>query len=135
MGRRDRPRSRRSARICRKIKVGKRRQRTTLHRRAEHPGARIRRRRNRNSRSWFGWPEAVLSISSKMRSPHCCTVSSPSKMVRQLTSMSSSMRLYIGVLVASLIDCPTTRSPRRRGRGLIGADREGSASNRSQRID
>src|SRR4051794_23427232 len=51
-----------------------------------------------------GWPEAVFSISSKMRWPHSCTVSSPSRMVPQLTSISSSMRLYIGVLVASLID-------------------------------
>src|SRR5579863_810471 len=51
-----------------------------------------------------GLPEAVLSIRSKMRWPHCCTVSSPSRMVPQLTSMSSSMRLYIGVLVASLIE-------------------------------
>src|ERR1700709_1550948 len=51
-----------------------------------------------------GWPEAVLSIRSKMRWPHCCTVSSPSRMVPQLTSMSSSIRLNIGELVASLID-------------------------------
>src|SRR5207253_6053475 len=51
-----------------------------------------------------GWPDAVFSISSKMRWPHCCTVSSPSRMVPQLTSMSSSMRRYIGVLVASLMD-------------------------------
>src|ERR1700750_382210 len=51
-----------------------------------------------------GWPEAVFSIRSKMRWPHCCTVSSPSRMVPQLTSMSSSIRLYIGELVASLID-------------------------------
>src|SRR6188768_1151799 len=51
-----------------------------------------------------GWPDAVFSISSKMRWPHCCTVSSPSRMVPQLTSMSSSMRWNIGVLVASLID-------------------------------
>ena len=49
-------------------------------------------------------PDAVCSISSKMRWPHCCTVSSPSRMVPQLTSMSSSMRLYIGVLVASLME-------------------------------
>src|SRR6267142_4386608 len=51
-----------------------------------------------------GCPEAVLSISSKMRWPHCCTVSSPSRLVPQLTSMSSSMRLYIAELVASLIE-------------------------------
>src|SRR5262249_811803 len=51
-----------------------------------------------------GWPEAVFSISSKMRWPHSCTLSSPSSMVPQLTSMSSSIRLYIGVLVASLIE-------------------------------
>src|ERR1700739_2269806 len=51
-----------------------------------------------------GWPDAVFSIRSKMRWPHCCTVSSPSRMVPQLTSMSSSIRLYMGVLVASLID-------------------------------
>src|SRR6476469_6309454 len=51
-----------------------------------------------------GWPEAVFSINSKMRWPHCCTVSSPSRMVPQLTSMSSSMRLYMAELVASLID-------------------------------
>src|ERR1700733_8281029 len=51
-----------------------------------------------------GCPEAVLSIRSKMRWPHCCTVSSPSRMVPQLTSMSSSMRLNIAELVASLID-------------------------------
>src|SRR6266478_2708979 len=51
-----------------------------------------------------GWPEAVLSMRSKMRWPHCCTVSSPSRMVPQLTSMSSSMRLYIAELVASLIE-------------------------------
>src|SRR5215467_11957407 len=53
---------------------------------------------------FVGWPDAVLRIRSKIRSPHCCTVSSPSRMVPQLTSMSSSMRLYMGVLVASLID-------------------------------
>src|SRR3954471_24831558 len=51
-----------------------------------------------------GWPDAVFSISSKIRWPHCCTLSSPSRMVPQLTSMSSSMRLYIAVLVASLIE-------------------------------
>src|SRR5882757_998162 len=51
-----------------------------------------------------GAPEAVFSISSKMRWPHSCTVSSPSRMVPQLTSMSSSIRLNIGELVASLID-------------------------------
>src|ERR1700681_4885976 len=51
-----------------------------------------------------GCPEAVFSIRSKMRWPHCCTVSSPSRMVSQLTSMSSSMRLYIAELVASLIE-------------------------------
>src|SRR5947207_14812383 len=51
-----------------------------------------------------GCPEAVFSIRSKMRWPHCCTVSSPSRMVPQLTSMSSSMRLYIAELVASLIE-------------------------------
>src|SRR5215472_1111474 len=51
-----------------------------------------------------GWPDAVLSMRSKMRWPHSCTVSSPSRMVPQLTSMSSSMRLYMGVLVASLIE-------------------------------
>src|SRR5512144_3118362 len=51
-----------------------------------------------------GWPEAVFSISSKMRWPHSCTLSSPSRMVPQLTSISSSMRLYMGVLVASLIE-------------------------------
>src|SRR4051812_23581321 len=51
-----------------------------------------------------GCPEAVFSISSKMRWPHSCTVSSPSRMVPQLTSMSSSIRRYIGELVASLID-------------------------------
>src|SRR6266403_1083048 len=51
-----------------------------------------------------GWPEAVFSIRSKMRWPHCCTVSSPSRMVPQLTSMSSSIRLYIAELVASLIE-------------------------------
>src|SRR5207249_3318629 len=51
-----------------------------------------------------GCPEAVLSIRSKMRWPHCCTVSSPSRIVPQLTSMSSCIRLNIGVLVASLID-------------------------------
>src|SRR5512138_1552615 len=43
-----------------------------------------------------GWPDAVFSINSKMRWPHCCTISSPSRMVPQLTSMSSSMRLYSG---------------------------------------
>jgi len=32
-----------------------------------------------------GCPEAVFSIRSKMRWPHCCTVSSPSRMVPQLT--------------------------------------------------
>src|ERR1700720_131391 len=51
-----------------------------------------------------GAPEAVFSIRSKMRWPHACTVSSPSRMVPQLTSMSSSIRLNIGELVASLID-------------------------------
>src|SRR6267142_1249022 len=51
-----------------------------------------------------GWPEAVFSMRSKMRWPHCCTVSSPSRMVPQLTSMSSSIRLNIAELVASLID-------------------------------
>src|ERR1700733_531991 len=51
-----------------------------------------------------GCPDAVSSIRSKMRWPHCCTVSSPSRIVPQLTSMSSSIRLNIGVLVASLIE-------------------------------
>src|SRR5260370_31705676 len=51
-----------------------------------------------------GWPEAVLSIRSKMRWPHSCTLSSPSRIVPQLTSMSSSIRLYIAVLVASLLE-------------------------------
>src|SRR6266478_3915883 len=51
-----------------------------------------------------GCPDAVLSIRSKMRWPHCCTVSSPSRMVPQLTSMSSSIRLNIAELVASLIE-------------------------------
>src|SRR4029077_18986142 len=51
-----------------------------------------------------GWPEAVFSIKSKMRWPHCCTVSSPSRMVPQLTSMSSSMRLNIAELVASFME-------------------------------
>src|SRR4051794_39417232 len=50
-----------------------------------------------------GCPEAVFSISSKMRWPHCCTVSSPSRMVPQLTSMSSSMGLNIAELVARLM--------------------------------
>src|ERR1700710_429152 len=52
----------------------------------------------------LGLPEAVFSIRSKMRWPHCCTVSSPSRMVPQLTSMSSSIRLNIAELVASLIE-------------------------------
>src|SRR5260370_13118961 len=51
-----------------------------------------------------GWPDATFSIRLKMRAPHCCTVSSPSRMVPQLTSMSSSIRLNIGELVASLIE-------------------------------
>src|SRR6202046_1400878 len=51
-----------------------------------------------------GWPEAVLSIRLKIRWPHCCTLSSPSRMVPQLTSISSSIRLYIAELVASLIE-------------------------------
>src|SRR5260370_7929134 len=51
-----------------------------------------------------GCPEAVFSIRSKMRWPHCCTVSSPSRMVPQLTSMSSSMRLYITELVPTFIN-------------------------------
>src|SRR3954451_6257992 len=51
-----------------------------------------------------GCPDAVLRMRSKMRWPHCWTLSSPSRMVPQLTSMSSSMRLYMGVLVASLIE-------------------------------
>ena len=37
-------------------------------------------------------PEATRSMSSKMRWPHCCTVSSPSRIVPQFTSMSSAMR-------------------------------------------
>src|SRR3954452_22312973 len=51
-----------------------------------------------------GCPDAVLRMRSKMRWPHCWTLSSPSRMVPQLTSMSSSMRLYMDVLVASLIE-------------------------------
>src|ERR1700760_916841 len=51
-----------------------------------------------------GWPDAVFRMRSKIRWPHSCTLSSPSRMVPQLTSMSSSMRLYMGVLVASLIE-------------------------------
>ena len=31
-----------------------------------------------------GWPEAVLSIRSNIRSPHCCTVSSPRAVVKNL---------------------------------------------------
>jgi len=37
-------------------------------------------------------PEAVLRMRSKIRSPQACTVSLPSTMVPQLTSMSSVMR-------------------------------------------
>src|SRR5882757_280902 len=51
-----------------------------------------------------GSPDATRSIRSKIRCPHCCTFSSPSRMVPQLTSMSSSIRLNIGVLVASLME-------------------------------
>ena len=40
----------------------------------------------------------------KIRSPASCTVSEPSRISPQLMSMSSSMRSYMGVLVASLSD-------------------------------
>src|SRR5690349_13640172 len=49
-------------------------------------------------------PLAVSSIFWKIRSPTCCTVSSPVTTVPQLMSMSSSIRWYIGVLVASLME-------------------------------
>src|SRR3954465_2131503 len=49
-------------------------------------------------------PEATRRMRSKIRWPACCTLSSPSRIVPQFTSMSSSIRWYIGVLVAILID-------------------------------
>src|SRR3954465_5887819 len=51
-----------------------------------------------------GCPDAVLRMRSKMRWPHCWKLPSPSGMVRQLPSTSSSLPLYMGVLVASLIE-------------------------------
>src|SRR5438067_501611 len=52
----------------------------------------------------LGSPEAVASISSKILRPACATVSDPSRISPQLTSMSSSIRWYIAVLVAILIE-------------------------------
>src|ERR1700739_2139682 len=50
------------------------------------------------------FPDAPSMIFSKISRPFCSTVLSPSMMPPQLMSMSSSMRVYIFVLVASLMD-------------------------------
>src|SRR3546814_10177740 len=49
-------------------------------------------------------PQATSRILSKISWPTCTTVFSPSAMPPQLMSMSSAMRLYMAVLVASLMD-------------------------------
>src|SRR6185503_3981899 len=51
-----------------------------------------------------GWPEHVASMSSKIFLPASCTVTEPSRISPQLMSMSSSIRWYMGVFVASLIE-------------------------------
>src|SRR3546814_14836098 len=51
-----------------------------------------------------GVPLATSRILSKISWPTCTTVFSPSAMPPQLMSMSSAMRLYMAVLVASLMD-------------------------------
>src|SRR5687768_4038954 len=50
----------------------------------------------------LGSPEAVARMSSKIFLPASCTVIDPSRIMPQLMSMSSSMRSYMVVLVASL---------------------------------
>ena len=56
-------------------------------------------------RSWCARPTPrATSPSSKICWPDSCTDKSPSRMAPQFTSMSSSIRWNIGVLVASLID-------------------------------
>src|SRR5262249_1626793 len=52
----------------------------------------------------LGSPEAVARINRKIFSPASCTVVDPSRISPALKSMSSSMRSYIGVLVAILSD-------------------------------
>src|SRR5262249_36767593 len=52
----------------------------------------------------LGSPDAVARISRKILSPASCTVMDPSRISPALKSMSSSMRAYIGELVASLSD-------------------------------
>src|SRR3954462_8359471 len=52
----------------------------------------------------LGCPDAVARISSKILRPASCTLIDPSRIAPQLMSMSSSMRSYMGELVASLSD-------------------------------
>ena len=49
-------------------------------------------------------PDATSMMRRKICSPACCTVSSPSSIAPQLMSMSSLMRRYIALLVASFSD-------------------------------